>query len=574
MTTEPVVNPFDQFTSLAGSFLNAGRVYIGVAGQDPETNPKAVFWDQAMTIPALQPLDVLGGYIMRLGTPARAYTSGSYSIRLRDRFGLQVFYEPTVDPLAAIGGAAVDGSNISAVVWRTALGLGTAAVLDQGTADAQLPNFSQVRNRVRSHNDWPNPDFQVMDGTLEVVKWNSTFTARRPALTISGITSTTLFDTRAQVTFLCANTGELRVDELIRCAAPADVALRQTVVRVQSITPNVSFVGTLEKLSGVPSVLTGFTATVVTRGDDTGAAGGAIGTSGVTKNIDDGASGWPTYQVDDAPASRALFKGCIRYIVWQKKTAGPEYLYHNAAPEDLQHYSNQGRLFGCAVIPKTVGGVCQAFINNSNALVYGSSATTVGSRTWIEVGATISANPSIVREGVVFTGPIGAIFLVAEFISDWGVGPLGDGAYSHRQHTVRTNNTVSPWVAVAFTTPPLADISDSFGFTVDVVQAYNGIVGPNVTTMTGMVEGRSTGPGNKLGFKSQVFGQIQYGTIITARVAANLANPPASAEIDNQWGAIRMKSGRFVCFGLDFGSQAWGTVSFDMAQFEIGTQPS
>lgn len=92
MTLPAVVNPFDLFTDARGALLNAGKIYIGVAGQDPETNPQAVFWDAAGTIPAAQPLDTMGGYIMRAGSPAIPYTLNPYSIRVRDRLGNQVYY--------------------------------------------------------------------------------------------------------------------------------------------------------------------------------------------------------------------------------------------------------------------------------------------------------------------------------------------------------------------------------------------------------------------------------------------------------------------------------------------------
>lgn len=94
MTLPVITSPFDVYVDLAGLTLNGGDVYIGIAGMDPQTNPQAVWWDAAATIAATQPLDTLGGYIMHNGTPARAYTAATYSMRVRDRAGVQVFYEP------------------------------------------------------------------------------------------------------------------------------------------------------------------------------------------------------------------------------------------------------------------------------------------------------------------------------------------------------------------------------------------------------------------------------------------------------------------------------------------------
>lgn len=103
MTLNAISNPFDTWLGLAGSGLNEGSIYIGVAGMDPQTNPQAVYWDEAGTIAATQPLDVLGGYVMRLGSPARAYTGDSFSIRVLDRLGALVFYDANVQNTASDG---------------------------------------------------------------------------------------------------------------------------------------------------------------------------------------------------------------------------------------------------------------------------------------------------------------------------------------------------------------------------------------------------------------------------------------------------------------------------------------
>lgn len=87
-----VENPFSVYLNLKGVGLNNGSLYVGVANMDPESDPQAVYWNEELTIPAAQPLEVQGGYAMRLGTPARAYTASSYSMRVRNQQGDQVFY--------------------------------------------------------------------------------------------------------------------------------------------------------------------------------------------------------------------------------------------------------------------------------------------------------------------------------------------------------------------------------------------------------------------------------------------------------------------------------------------------
>lgn len=118
-TLSEIQNPYPPILNLAGAGLNAGKVYIGVAGQDPISFPQAVFWDAAGTVPAPQPLDVFGGYVMRLGSPAQIFTASTYSMLVRDLSGLQVFYAPN---LANFTFALSDLSNVGPLVGRAALG--------------------------------------------------------------------------------------------------------------------------------------------------------------------------------------------------------------------------------------------------------------------------------------------------------------------------------------------------------------------------------------------------------------------------------------------------------------------
>lgn len=84
--------------------LENGDVYIGEAHQDPQVHPIQVFWDAAMTVPAAQPLEVSGGYVMNGGSRADFYIAETeYSMRLRDRHGVQVDYIASV-PNGLTGG--------------------------------------------------------------------------------------------------------------------------------------------------------------------------------------------------------------------------------------------------------------------------------------------------------------------------------------------------------------------------------------------------------------------------------------------------------------------------------------
>lgn len=110
-----IVFPQIPILNLSGTGLNEGHVYIGVPGEDPVTNPQATYWDDDLTIPASQPLDVLGGYLMYLGSPSFAWTTGSYSFAAYAKDGTLVYQDLVVVPgVNGPGGAA--GEDVDIVV--------------------------------------------------------------------------------------------------------------------------------------------------------------------------------------------------------------------------------------------------------------------------------------------------------------------------------------------------------------------------------------------------------------------------------------------------------------------------
>lgn len=89
-----VETPFQNFTGLDGKPLTNGKVYIGQVGTDPTVfaNQIPVFWDEALTIPAAQPLTTSAGYIVRTGTPSRVYVATNYSISVKNSSNILVYY--------------------------------------------------------------------------------------------------------------------------------------------------------------------------------------------------------------------------------------------------------------------------------------------------------------------------------------------------------------------------------------------------------------------------------------------------------------------------------------------------
>jgi hypothetical protein len=86
---------FPVFTDIDGQPLEAGYIFIGTANLNPITNPINVFFDAALTQPAVQPIRTISGYPSNAGTPARLYVNSDYSIQVQNKNGTLVYSAPT-----------------------------------------------------------------------------------------------------------------------------------------------------------------------------------------------------------------------------------------------------------------------------------------------------------------------------------------------------------------------------------------------------------------------------------------------------------------------------------------------
>jgi parallel beta-helix repeat protein len=84
--------PFPVFQDRDGQPLENGYIWLGVANLNPQTNPVVAYFDEALTIPAAQPLRTLNGYISNAGTPAQVYVDAvNFSILVQDSKGSMVY---------------------------------------------------------------------------------------------------------------------------------------------------------------------------------------------------------------------------------------------------------------------------------------------------------------------------------------------------------------------------------------------------------------------------------------------------------------------------------------------------
>jgi hypothetical protein len=125
------------FNDLFGNALDVGNVYIGLPNTDPRQNPMTVYFDEAQTIPAPQPIRVLEGRLTKTGSVSEIFVNPPYSIYVEDQRGAQVYYLPSVDDpvVSAIGTLSVTVQpNIAALRLLNPLTAANALVMSYYSA--------------------------------------------------------------------------------------------------------------------------------------------------------------------------------------------------------------------------------------------------------------------------------------------------------------------------------------------------------------------------------------------------------------------------------------------------------
>lgn len=78
--------PYTAIADIDGSPLDAGFLFFGQYGKDPELFPVEVFWDADFTVPAAQPIRTRNGYPVRNGSPTKVYLkTAEHSIAIKNR---------------------------------------------------------------------------------------------------------------------------------------------------------------------------------------------------------------------------------------------------------------------------------------------------------------------------------------------------------------------------------------------------------------------------------------------------------------------------------------------------------
>jgi len=100
--------PYPVFYDRDGQPIDNGNIYIGEANLDPITNPIQVYYDEALTLTASQPLVTSSGYVYRNGTPTQLYVDATdFSITVNDSKNLLVYNFPTATGIG-VGAASIE----------------------------------------------------------------------------------------------------------------------------------------------------------------------------------------------------------------------------------------------------------------------------------------------------------------------------------------------------------------------------------------------------------------------------------------------------------------------------------
>ncbi len=135
-----IVSPFQQFFDTSGAPLANGQIYIGTANLDAQSNPIPVYWDEALTIPALQPIRTLNGYPARNGTPARIFCNAdNFSMTVKTNTGRTVW---SVQDATSVNIPSISGPDGSSLVGFVA----NEAGADPRTVESRLREVLYLRD--------------------------------------------------------------------------------------------------------------------------------------------------------------------------------------------------------------------------------------------------------------------------------------------------------------------------------------------------------------------------------------------------------------------------------------------
>ena len=140
-------SPYPVFFDTDGTPLENGFIYIGTANQNPVTSPINVYWDEALTQAAAQPIRTLNGYAARNGTPSQLYTaSTNFSMLVRNHKEAQVYYAQDATIGAIFNGYPISSDQISTLPSTQISFLQNGTGATSRTAESKMRDIVSVKD--------------------------------------------------------------------------------------------------------------------------------------------------------------------------------------------------------------------------------------------------------------------------------------------------------------------------------------------------------------------------------------------------------------------------------------------
>jgi hypothetical protein len=160
----PITPPFSVFTGLDGEPIDGGLIYVGVANLDPVTNPVAIYYDDALTLPAPNPATVNAGYPVYAGAPSRLYTAGTAaSVTVKDAQGVLVFSAPSLNAAGSVTSVAASGGT-------TGFAFTGGPITGAGTLTLTVSNAATARSAITAAASGANTDITSLEQDVAIVE--------------------------------------------------------------------------------------------------------------------------------------------------------------------------------------------------------------------------------------------------------------------------------------------------------------------------------------------------------------------------------------------------------------------
>ena len=120
--------PYTAIADIDGSPLDAGFLFFGEYGKDPELFPIEVFWDADFTVPAAQPIRTRNGYPIRNGSPCKIYLKqADHSLVVKNKNLSAILVEMNNKGISSSLLVRPDGSTVETSLMEIDAALGTKA---------------------------------------------------------------------------------------------------------------------------------------------------------------------------------------------------------------------------------------------------------------------------------------------------------------------------------------------------------------------------------------------------------------------------------------------------------------